>query len=310
MTDRPAGLSLVIPAYNEEAAIAHVLEEASAVLGALDVPHEIIVVDDASADRTAEIAQAANVTVLCNVQNGGYGYSLMRGIGHARFDTIAIADADGSYPLAALPALWAEHRRGVAMVVAHRRGAHYRGSAGLALVRWCFQALAEFIVGRSVPDVNSGMRIFDRAAVLPLLPYMSYGFSFTTSITLLFMLQAQPVSYVPVEYRKRRGSSKVRYFRDARRALQIVASVAVRLNPIKLFLMAAGLNLLLLVPVALAGLRSAGLLVALTLVVETSVVLVALGLVVEGLIDKTQFFRGVASEPRDHEGGRGDGPAG
>ncbi|MFI5396493.1 MAG: glycosyltransferase family 2 protein [Candidatus Binatia bacterium] len=300
---RGAGLSVVIPAYNEEASVRAVLDETQAMLNRLGVAHEIIVVDDCSRDQTGAIAESAGVTVLRNVENGGYGYSLMRGIRHAQFPAIAIVDADGSYPINALPQLFEEYRRGVAMIVGQRQGEHYARSVRIRFVRWLFKSLTEFIVGRAVPDVNSGMRIFERDAVLPLLPYMSSGFSFTTSITLLFMMRALPVSYVPVEYRKREGTSKVNYFRDALRALQIIASVTVRLNPIKLFLMGAVLNLALLIPVVILSWGATRLALVVTLVVECSVLLVGLGLVVESLVDKLQFSRVAPTERRDPDRG-------
>jgi glycosyltransferase involved in cell wall biosynthesis len=282
-------LSLVIPAYNEEQGIRAVLDEARAVLEGLGVQWEIIVVDDHSRDRTAEIAAQAGVSVLRNVQNAGYGYSLMRGIRRARHPTIAIVDADGSYPVDQLGRLFEEYRRGMAMVVGDRRGEHYASSLRMRCLRWLFRRLAEFIVGRSVPDVNSGIRVFERDAVLPLFPHMSYGFSFTTSITLLFMMRALPVSYVPIEHRAREGASKVRYLRDALRALQIIASITARLNPIKLFLLAAVVNAVVMLPVvALLGLWG-DVRALVVLVIDTSALLVGLGLLVEALVDKSLF---------------------
>ena len=284
-----APLSLVIPAYNEAAGIADVLAESKAVLGGLGIEHEIVVVDDRSSDATAEIAERAGVIVLRNVENGGYGYSLMRGIRHARYETVAIMDADGSYPVRELPRLLDEYRRGFAMVVGQRRGTHSLGSRRLRVMRGLFRALTQFITGRSVPDVNSGMRVFTRAAVLPLFPHMSYGFSFTTSITLLFMMQALPVGFVEVPYLKRKGSSKVNYLRDSLRALQIVTSIAARLNPIKLFLLAATVNAAVMLPlVALLALWGDARL-PLIIVLETSALLAGLGFVVEALIDKSPF---------------------
>ena len=137
--------------------------------------------------------------------------------------------------------------------------------------------------------MNSGMRIFERETVLPLFPHMSYGFSFTTSITLLFMMRALAVSYVPIEYRARVGSSKVHYLRDALRALQIIASITARLNPIKLFLLAAGVNAVVLLPFAAVLGLWGDVRALVVLVLETSVLLVGLGLLVEALVDKSQF---------------------
>jgi glycosyltransferase involved in cell wall biosynthesis len=288
-TERDTALSLVIPAYNEEGGIRAVLDEAHAVLDGLGVPWEIVVVDDHSSDRTGEIAAGAGVTVLRNAQNGGYGYSLMRGIRHARHPAIAIVDADGSYPVDQLGRLFEEYRRGMAMVVGDRRGEHFIPSLHTRFLRWLFRRLAEFIVGRSVPDVNSGLRIFERDAVLPLFPHMSYGFSFTTSITLLFMMRALPVSYVPIEYRARQGASKVHYLRDALRALQIIASITARLNPIKLFLLAAIVNAVVMLPVVAALGLWGDVRALVVLVIETSALLVGLGLLVEALVDKSLF---------------------
>jgi glycosyltransferase involved in cell wall biosynthesis len=284
---RGAALSVVIPAYNEERAIAGVLEQAHAVLATLDVDYEIVVVDDCSTDATAALARSAGARVLPNLQNSGYGYSLMRGIRSARHDTVATFDADGSYPVDMLPQLLAQYRLGMAMVVGHRQGKHYVSSARMRVLRWLFRYLTEFIVGRSVPDVNSGMRVFERRTVLPLFPHVSSGFSFTTSITLLFMMRARPVTYVPIPYLKRIGRSKVTYLRDSLRALQILASITARLNPIKLFLLAAIANVLIMSPVlALLAACGRGIGLPLVLVMQCSALLVALGFVVEALIEK------------------------
>lgn len=298
---RDAGLSLVIPAYDEEQAIGSVVAEARSVLEGLGVPWEVLVVDDHSRDRTGALAEAAGARVIRNVQNGGYGYSLMQGILRARHPAVAILDGDGSYPVDRIPKLFQEYQRGNAMVVGRRQGAHYATSPRMRLLRWLFSSMTSFIVGRSVPDVNSGMRVFEREAVLPLFPHMSNGFSFTTSITLLFMMRALPVGYVPIEYHQRSGSSKVSYWRDSLRALQIIASITARLNPIKLFLLAALVNLALLLPLVavFAWIGDAGgLLIG---VIETSAVLVGLGFVVEALVDKSVLARpgtGRDREPR------------
>jgi len=279
-------ISVVIPAFNEALGIRAVLDQLTQTFGALDLEFELVVIDDCSTDETAAIAAECGATVLQNLENGGYGYSLIRGIRHARHPHIAIVDADGSYPVESFTELMAEYKKGFAMVVGRRHGEHYVGSTKMRLLRGIFRGLAQFITGRSIPDVNSGMRIFRRDAVLPLLPHVSYGFSFTTSITLLFMMQALPVTYVPISYLEREGSSKVRYFRDSLRALQIIASITVRLNPIKLFLLCALLNFVMMIPLLLLAGVTGSVATVLTLATETSAILVGLGFVVEALIPK------------------------
>lgn len=229
--------SIVIPAYNEADAIRGVLDELHKIKhsGAL----EIIVVNDCSSDETGQRAQKPGVIVLSNVQNSGYGYSLKRGISRATHEHIVILDADGSYPVAMLPKLITEYERGFDMVVGARQGFHYRGSTLKRIARVCFRAISEFSTGRKIPDINSGCRIFKRDIAKSFFHTLSSGFSFTTTITLAFMLNAHSVHYVPIEYHKRTGKSKVKYVRDTLRAAQLIVESIVIYNPIKLFLLAS-----------------------------------------------------------------------
>jgi len=92
-------LSIIIPAYNEEKSILALLHEVKKVnLKNVGVQKEIIVVDDGSNDRTAEIlAQEDNITVLTHTQNQGKGAAIRTGIKHATGDIILIQDADLEY---------------------------------------------------------------------------------------------------------------------------------------------------------------------------------------------------------------------
>ncbi len=98
-------VSVVIPAYNEEKGVAGVVREVRKHLKSSRVPHEILVVDDGSRDATAEEARKAGALLVCMGENRGYGASLKAGIRQARYELIAILDADGTYPAEDLPAL-------------------------------------------------------------------------------------------------------------------------------------------------------------------------------------------------------------
>lgn len=227
--------SIIIPAYNEEGAIGKLLEEALHLFP--KDKFEIIVVNDCSKDKTLAQASLYPVKVISNVQNTGYGYSLKQGISVAAHEHIIIIDADGSYPLSSIPILLAEYEKGFDMIVGARHGKYYRGSFVKRIGRLCFRVLSEFTTGRKIPDINSGCRVFRKDLALRFFHTLSSGFSFTTTITLAFMLNAYSVKYIPIEYHKRAGNSKVRYVRDILRSLQIIFEAIVFYNPIKVYIL-------------------------------------------------------------------------
>jgi polyisoprenyl-phosphate glycosyltransferase len=237
------GFTVILPAYNEGNAIRETLSKLKDAMTSLQTPHEVLVVNDGSHDNTQEEAQGTAVTVIRHPINSGYGRSLLTGIEAARYDTIVIVDADGTYPLEDLPKLLAYYDRGFHMVVGARQGHHYFSSISKSLLRSIFRLLAEFTCGRSIPDINSGFRIFDRRPVLRWRDSLSTGFSFTTTITLLFMLNNLFVGYLPISYSKRIGKSKVRLIRDGLRSLQIIITTIAQFNPMKLYILLAGANI-------------------------------------------------------------------
>ena len=95
--------------------------------------------------------------------------------------------------------------------------------------------MCESATGTRIPDGNSGLRVFSREAVLPYLPMMCSGFSFTTSQTLCFLSQNREVSFVPVSYADRVGRSKVRHLADSLRTAQYIFQFYTIFNPVKLF---------------------------------------------------------------------------
>ncbi len=237
MSEKTSGVSIIIPAYNEAAAIAPTLTALQQTLSQLNRPTEILVVDDGSTDDSAAQAKAQGVKVIRHPSNGGYGRSLLTGIEHASYDIVAIMDADGTYPADRLPDLLAFFDKGFDMAVGARQGKNYMTSLSKSFLRMIFRVLAEYTCGRSIPDINSGFRVFYRNPVLAWRASLSTGFSFTTTITLLFMLNNLFVGYLPVDYHQRAGASKVRLFRDGFRSLQIIFTAIAQYNPLKLYLL-------------------------------------------------------------------------
>ena len=98
-------ISIVIPAFNEEGGITSSVEDVIRVMESTGLTYELIVVDDGSQDRTAELAEQAGATVVAQPENQGYGAALKAGIRRSRYDVIVITDADGTYPADQIPVL-------------------------------------------------------------------------------------------------------------------------------------------------------------------------------------------------------------
>lgn len=233
-------ISVIIPALNESASVATTVQSISQVLtGSGLTPFEIIVVDDGSADQTGPLAEKAGAKVIRHPHNVGYGRSLKDGITAATYEVIVITDADGTYPIADIPKLYTEYLNGYDMVVGSRTGSHYRESLFKLPMRRLLQFLVEWTTGRRIPDINSGLRIFHRSTTLQFFPHLCDTFSFTTSLTLAYMMTGKFVAYSPIDYFQRNGTSHVRLFRDSLRTLQYIIEAIVYYNPLKLFALAS-----------------------------------------------------------------------
>lgn len=271
-------VSVVVPAWNEGESVAGVVGRLRAVFEKEDIACEIIVVDDGSEDATAAEAARAGAVVVRNPTNKGYGYSLLRGIEIAKHPLIAITDADETYPSEALPEMLRKAET-YDMVVGARTGKFYHGTLLKSFSRVMFRMLAEFTTGGSIPDINSGLRVFRRDFVLKHRKSISTGYSFTTTITLIALLEGHHLLYLPIDYHKRVGSSKVRYFRDTLRSLQIITEVILAYNPIKFFLLLALAAVMVGLAAAAAIVFAFPVIVPIFVSIEVSLVIFALGCV-------------------------------
>ncbi len=271
-------VSVVIPAYNEEKALGEVVHQIRRVLQRENFEHQIVIVVDGATDRTEQVAHEVADVVVVHPQNCGYGRSLKSGILAAKFDRIVITDADGTYPIEMIPKLLSYSDR-FDMVVGARSGKFYRGGQVKRVGRVVFRWLGEYATGQHIPDINSGLRVFRKSQIVPFFPLINSGFSFTTTSTLAYLLNDMLVTYVPIDYFKREGSSKVHHVRDSLRALQIIFEAILRCNPIKAFLLLVipfAVVSLFLFPLSLLTLNS-GLLLASVLSASVAAILLAIG---------------------------------
>jgi glycosyltransferase involved in cell wall biosynthesis len=229
-----AAVSAVVPAYNEESGIGQVLDGLREALERSEWPFEILVVDDGSRDRTAEVARGRGVTVLAHAANRGYGAALKSGIRAARHAFVLIIDADGTYPSDAVPRLLAAAEEND-MVVGARTGRRVHVPFARRPAKWFLRRLAEYLSEAEIPDLNSGLRVFRRDAARRFLQIHPSGFSFTTSITLALLCNDARVAYVPIDYEKRRGRSKIRPLRDTLNFIVLILRSILYFNPLKIF---------------------------------------------------------------------------
>lgn len=235
-TETRQPVSIVIPVFNEEVGLEQVLKDIQAMMQREHIDYELIVVDDGSTDKSVALATGLDACVIKHPENIGYGASLKTGIMAAKHNWIVITDGDGSYDINAIPTLL-NYLGDYHMVVGARQGKVYSGSLLDNAARRVFRFLSEFATGRSIPDVNSGLRAFRKDIAVRFFDILGNRFSFTTTITLAFMQRGYFVKYVPVSYFERKGGSKVRHYRDTLRALQAIVQAMLYYNPLKLFLL-------------------------------------------------------------------------
>lgn len=239
------GVSIVIPAYNEEKGISLVLTELFETLDQLTLPVEVIIVNDGSKDRTSEelapfVEREERLRLLEHEHNKGYGAALKTGIHQAQYDWILITDADGTYPNHFIPAIL-EHREEHDMIVGARTGEN----TNIPLIRrppkWVLRKLASHLSQNHIPDLNSGLRLMRKEIVKSFFNILPDGFSFTTTITLAMFSTGRRVSYIPIDYHKRKGSSKIRPIADTLNFLKLIIRTIMYFDPLRVFLPVSGL---------------------------------------------------------------------
>jgi glycosyltransferase involved in cell wall biosynthesis len=234
----PVTLSIVVPAYNEEGAVAATVKRIRAALCELSMRFEIVVIDDGSTDGTRTAAELSGAVVLSSADNGGYGSALKRGIAASQSDYVAIIDADGTYPPESLIPM-IEVARTADMVVGNRGAAMRNVPLIRRPAKWILNRVANYLARCAIPDVNSGMRVFRRASLEKFIPLLPDGFSFTTTITLAMLCTKLRVVYFPIEYAKRTGSSKIRPT-DFFSFIVLLLRIVMLFEPLRIFMPLGG----------------------------------------------------------------------
>ncbi len=232
-------LSVIIPAYNEEDGIAEIAERVLSVkddlqeAGVADI--ELLIVDDGSADGTAEVAsQIAGVRLIRHRKNRGYGAALKTGFSNATGELIGFLDADGTYPPEYFPQLCQKAMNGVELVIGSRMsGTDSKMPLTRRVGNYFFATLLTLIGRQKVSDSASGMRVFRRNILERIYP-LPDGLNLTPVMSTRAVYEGIQMVEVPIPYDERVGSSKLSVFRDGSLFLQSIIWTVLTYNPVRI----------------------------------------------------------------------------
>jgi hypothetical protein len=218
--------TVVLPAYNEAAALPHVLEE---LIDSLDPGYEVVVVDDGSTDGTAEVAEGFPVRLARHSENRGKGVAIRTGIAQAQGENVVIMDADATYPVPAITEM-VELLRDNDLVRGTREGGEEAMPPINRIGNWFFNKLLAISHGLEGSDHLSGLYGIRRQAALGL-GTEATGFDIETEIGIKAQARGLKVAELPISYLPRMGEKKLSPWRDGFRILGRVIVLLLIYNP-------------------------------------------------------------------------------
>jgi glycosyltransferase involved in cell wall biosynthesis len=224
-----ASVSIVIPAMDEAASIAHVIAQ----LRAAAPWREILVVDDGSSDETAARANEAGARVIRHPYNKGNGAAVKTGIRHATGEFILIVDGDGQHQPDDARRIVA--RLGEYDLVIGARSRETQATPARRGGNALLNGLASYLTGRAIPDLTSGFRGARRECLREFLHLLPNGFSTPTTTTLAFIKAGYNVAFEPIDARQRQGASKIRFARDGAKFFLILLKIVTLFSPLRVF---------------------------------------------------------------------------
>jgi glycosyltransferase involved in cell wall biosynthesis len=217
-------VTVLMPCLNEESAIPTCVREAMQALDAAEIVGEVLVVDNGSIDRSAELAREAGARVVYEPQKG-YGNAYLRGFKEARGRYVVIEDSDGTYDFSLVPQFLEHLRNGCEFVNGSRtKGDISPGSmpflhryVGVPILSWLLNRLT----GAKFSDAHCGMRGFIREAVEKM-ELRTSGMELASEMILQAARANIRTAELPISYRARKGESKLHTFSDGWRHLRFM----------------------------------------------------------------------------------------
>lgn len=223
--------SLIIPARDEAQSLGMLL----AKIRDINLEAEVIVVNDGSCDKTQEIAIKSGAKVINHPYPMGNGAAIKSGVRAAKGHTLIFMDADGQHDPDDIGALLEELSHGYDMVVGARTRL-MQASLLRSAANYLYNKISSWIVGHTIKDLTSGFRVANAGKFKEFLHLLPNGFSYPTTSTMAFFRSGYPVSYIPINVRKRKGKSHIRLLRDGMRFLIIIFRIGTLYSPLKMFI--------------------------------------------------------------------------
>jgi glycosyltransferase involved in cell wall biosynthesis len=221
--DEAVDVTVVIPCLNEEDNIEACVRTAREVMAESEIRGEVLVVDNASEDRSAELAAAAGARVVMEPRRG-YGSAYRAGFAVARGRYIVMADADLTYDFREIPR-FVEHLDDGAELVMGDRMDHIQPGAMPWLHRYVGNPVLTGVLNlffrTGIKDAHCGMRAL-RREVLPRLDLRTTGMEFASEMVIRASKARLEIREFPIEYHPRGGESKLSSFRDGWRHLRFL----------------------------------------------------------------------------------------
>ncbi len=227
-------ISVIIPAYREEAVISGVITDIRRVMDTTGHRYEIIVIDDGSDDETAAKAEKAGARLITHPYNIGNGAAVKTGIRNAKGKILVTLDGDGQHSPEDIPRLL-EKMDSYDMAVGARTG-DSEASLHRTMANRIYNRFATYMCKRRIEDLTSGFRAIKRDIARQFVSLLPNTFSYPTTITMAVVRSGYSLAYVPIKTTRRTGKSKINPVKDGSRFLLIIIKIATLFSPMRVFL--------------------------------------------------------------------------
>lgn len=241
-------ISLIIPVFNESKEVENFFDELENCN--FNLINEVIFVDDCSTDNSYELIKNKieefktkflniNFSIINNLKNRGYGFSIKKGVDWSTNDSIAIIDLDKTYKINDLNDIADQFINSYNFkydLISGQRNINIKNTPRLKILgKNIINAITNFCFNEKIIDYNSGLRIFNKNKFNKHRHMMSNRFSLTTSMTITFLNENYDIKFNKIKYDERTGQSKIKFL-DFFKFLYTIFSLLFYYKPFKILI--------------------------------------------------------------------------